>query len=193
MSNVKKDLRHTLNEDVLRFGETLEEQPATPLDVKAVDALKTMLLRFMKSYDIEYSELGQYIKAATKTAKKQLSAHKKAANLKPDALAEWLRETVESQIESCVDDSSPWGTHWYYDDFIMEDNGYANLLQDVLNDYWSDIQEELDPKELYSDFDEYFEAQNPNKQKKIVDFVNAITFNYFKGNTDASYEDYCDD
>ena len=184
MRNVSKNVKQTLNESI---------DDNTPLDVKALDSLKTMLLRFMKSYDVDYKELNLYIKAALKDAKKQLSVYKKAATLKPQELADWLQSYVTDVIQNAVDDSSEWGTHWYYDDFIMDNQGYCDFITDTLNDNWGDVAESLDPRELYDNFEDYFDHQTPNKQKQIASFVNNIAFNYFKGNTDANWKDYADD
>ena len=111
----------------------------------------------MKSYDVDYKDLNLYIKAAMKDARKQLSVYKKATSLKPQDFADWLESEVTSIIEMSVNDSSEWGTHWYYDDFIMDNNGYCDFINDTLNDNWGDISDVVDPRELYDNFDDYFE------------------------------------
>ena len=176
--------RYVLNEDLdLTNQET----------IKAVGTLKNTLLRFMKSYDVDYKDLNLYIKAAMKDARKQLSVYKKSASLKPQDFADWLQSEVTEIIEMAVNDSSEWGTKWYYDDFIMDNNGYCDFINDSLNDNWGDISDVVDPRELYDNFDDYFENQTVNRKAQIVNFINNIAFTYFKGNTDANWRDYADD
>lgn len=108
----------------------------------------------------------------------------------PIPLKIFLGKNIQYVIDMCIADSG--NIQWYYDDFIMDENGFITL--ETLDENWKkdEVSQHLDPKGLYDDFVDYFRDQQNNIKDLIREYINTLVFNYFGGDTDASWEDYAD-
>lgn len=114
----------------------------------------------------------------------------------------FIENGTKDTIHMCINDSWSGGIRWYYDDLLMEEDGYCyfetweSSEEDWNDKNWEKLglnKDSVDPERKFKTFVDFYQSLSDESQKNIRDFQNKLVYDYFDGTTDISWEDYTDE